>query len=159
MPQALVIYYSKTGHTKKMAQAVAQGIRATKVSATLTEVAKAKIEDMLDADAVVLGSPCYYGTMAAEMKAFLDSSVKEHGKLAGKVGGAFSSAGMLGGGSETTVISLLEALLIHGMIVRGHAKIAHYGPVAIGDPDARALDECVKYGKGIGELTLKLAKS
>ena len=158
MPKAVVIYYSKTGHTKKMAQAIAKGIQATKVNTDLKEVAKARIEDLLGADAVVLGSPCYYGTMAAEMKAFLDSSVKEHGKLARKVGGAFSSAGMLGGGAETTVMSLLKALLIHGMVIQGHAKIAHYGPVAIGNPDADALDECVKYGKGIGELTLKLAR-
>jgi len=156
MAKALVIYFSRSGHTKKMAEAIAEGIGASKVSVTLVDVSKARVDDLEGADAVVLGSPTYYGTMAAEMKAFVDASVKHHGKLAGKVGGAFSSSGMLGGGNETTVISVLEALLIHGMVAVGNAKIAHYGPVAVGAPDKHALDECVAYGKRVGELTLKL---
>jgi NAD(P)H dehydrogenase (quinone) len=158
MAKALVVYFSKSGNTKKMAQAIADGIQSTKVSVTLVDVAKARLEDLPTADALVIGSPTYYGTMAAEMKAFLDASVKFHGKLAGKVGGAFSSSGILGGGNETTILSLIEALLIHGMIVQGHPRIGHYGPVAIGEPDKKAVEECRKYGRQIGELTLKLAK-
>ena len=156
MPKALVVYHSKSGHTKKMAESISEGICQTEVSVTVVDVADAKIEDLPNADAVVLGSPTYYGTMAAEMKKYIDDSVKLHGKLQGKIGGAFSSSGILGGGNETTVMSILEALLIHGMVVGGHPKMAHYGPVAIGDPDAKALEECVKYGKMVGELTLKL---
>lgn len=156
MPKALVIYYSKSGNTKRMAEAIAEGISSTKVSVTLVDVAKAGTGDLADVDAIVLGSPTYYGTMASEMKKFIDESVKLHGKLQGKVGGAFSSSGILGGGNETTVIGLIEALLIHGMIVQGHPKIAHYGPVSIGNPDKKAIDECIKYGKTIGDLTIKL---
>lgn len=157
MPKALVLYFSKSGHTKRMAEAIAEGLGQASVSVTLLDVAKAKVEELDGADAVVLGSPTYYGTMAAQMKDFLDRSVKFHGKLSGKIGGAFCSSGMLGGGNETTVISLLQALLIHGMIVVGNAKIAHYGPVAVGAPDKQALSECLTYGKRIGELTLKLS--
>ena len=156
MAKAIVLYFSKSGHTKKMAEAIAGGIASAEVSVTATEVGKAKIDDLATADAVVLGSPTYYGTMAAEMKAFIDGSVKLHGTLAGKVGGAFSTSGMLGGGNETTIVALLEALLIHGMVVLGNAKIAHYGPVAVGAPDKRALEECAAYGKRLGELTQKL---
>lgn len=156
MAKALILYHSKSGHTQKMARAIAEGLQAEKVSVTVTEVAKANPDDLLTADAVILGSPCYYGTMSAEVKAFLDASVKHHGKLAGKVGGAFTSSGMLGGGNETTVISILQALLIHGMVVPGQAKQSHYGPVAVGDPDARALEECLQYGKRVAQLTLKL---
>ncbi|MBT3181050.1 MAG: flavodoxin family protein [Deltaproteobacteria bacterium] len=158
MPIALVIYHSKSGHTKKMAEAISEGICKTEVSVTLIDVADAKVDDLLNADAIVLGSPTYYGTMAAEMKRFIDDTVKLHGKLQGKIGGAFSSSGMLGGGNETTVMSILEALLIHGMIVHGHSRIAHYGPIAVGDPDTKAIEECSKYGNMIGELILKLAK-
>ena len=156
MAKALVVYFSNSGHTKRMAEAIAEGVGEAKVSVTVVEVAKAKAADLSGADAVILGSPTYYGTMAAEMKEFVDKSVSLHGKLAGKVGGAFSSSGMLGGGNETTVMSILEALLIHGMVVVGNAKIAHYGPVAVGAPDKTALDECKAYGRRIGELTLKL---
>ncbi|NIP88772.1 MAG: flavodoxin family protein, partial [Gammaproteobacteria bacterium] len=101
----------------------------------------------LHADAIIMGSPTYYGTMAYQVKKLLDESVKHHGKLEGKVGGAFSSSGMLGGGNETTVRSIIDALLIHGMIVVGSARIAHYGPVAVGDPDAKAKKECQAYGE------------
>lgn len=156
MSKAMVVYFSKSGHTKKMAEAITEGIESTGISVTLCDVQKAKVDDLVVHDAIILGSPTYYGTMAAELKKFLDESVKYHGKLAGKVGGAFSSSGMLGGGNETTVLSIVEALLIHGMILQGNAKIGHYGPVAVGSPDTSALKECVTYGKRIGELILKL---
>ncbi len=157
MAKALIIYHSKTGHTKKMAEAIAAGLSSTKVSVTMIPVEKADVNEFATADAVILGSPCYYGTMSADMKALLDASVKFHGKLAGKIGGAFSSSGMLGGGNETAVLSLIEALLIHGMIVQGNAKIGHYGPVSIGEPDDHVLMECTTYGKRLGELITKLS--
>jgi NAD(P)H dehydrogenase (quinone) len=157
MAKALVIYFSKTGHTARMAQAVAKGFESQRVSVTLVEVGKATNELLEGADAIVLGSPCYYGTMAAEMKAFLDRSVALHGKLAGKVGGAFASSGMLGGGNETAVLSIVEGLLIHGMIVQGNARIGHYGPVAVGEPNEQALKECETYGARLGELVGRIA--
>ncbi len=156
MATALICSYSKTGHTRRMAEAINEAMIGTGVKTKLVDVADVLLEDLEAADAIILGSPTYYGTMAAPMKDLIDRSVKYHGKLAGKVGGAFSSSGMLGGGNETTVLSMLEALLIHGMIVIGSPKIAHYGPIAIGDPDAKALQECHAYGKRLGELTLAL---
>jgi len=141
-----------------MAEAVTEGIGSTDVDVILKEVSNTSVDELLEADAIVLGSPTYYGTMAGEMKTFIDESVVHHGKLHGKVGGAFSSSGILGGGNETTVMSLIEALLIHGMIVEGHPKMAHYGPVAVGAPDTKTIEECVKYGRQVGELTIKLIK-
>lgn len=158
MPNAKIIYFSKTGHTKRMAETIARGIASKKVSATVIDVGMAKVDDLLDADAIVLGSPTYYGSMAGEMKSFLDASVKLHKKLQGKVGGAFTSSGILGGGNETTILGLIQALLIHGMVVQGHPQISHYGPVAIGDPNKEVLEQCLTYGKHIGELTLKVTK-
>lgn len=156
MPKALVIYYSRSGHTAKMAEALSEGLSQAKVSVTLVEAEKAKVDDLKGADAVVVGSPCYYGSMAGQLKSFLDESVSLHGKLEGKVGGAFASSGMLGGGNETTVLSMVNALLVHGMVVPGNARIGHYGPVAVGAPDDKALKECRAYGKRIGDLTQKL---
>ena len=156
MPKALVIYYSRSGHTAKMAEALSEGISKAKVSVTLVEAEKAKVDDLKEADAIIVGSPCYYGSMAGQLKSFLDESVSLHGKLEGKVGGAFASSGMLGGGNETTVLSMVNALLIHGMVVPGNARIGHYGPVAIGAPNDKALEECRTYGKRIGDLTQKL---
>jgi NAD(P)H dehydrogenase (quinone) len=103
-----------------------------------------------------MGSPTYFGVMAAEVKKLVDESVKHFGKLVGKVGGVFTSSGGVGGGNETTNLSLLQALLIHGMVVQGVQKGSHYGPVSVGAPDKEAQDECLRYGKQVGELTVKL---
>jgi len=158
MPTMLISYFSKSGHTKKMAESIAKGAQESGCSIVLKDVRETKTQDLLDANAIIIGSPTYYGTMAMEVKKLLDESVAEHGKLAGKIGGAFASSGMIGGGNETTIMSIIEGFLIHGMIVQGNADIGHYGPVAIGAPDERASKECVKYGKRLGDLTMRLLK-
>ncbi len=94
--------------------------------------------------------------MAAEMKQLIDDSVTCHGKLAGKVGGAFASSANVGGGNETTVMDLVKVLLIHGMVIPGNANGDHYGPVAIGKPDERARSMCRDLGRLVAELTVKL---
>ncbi|MBN1672155.1 MAG: NAD(P)H-dependent oxidoreductase [Kiritimatiellae bacterium] len=156
MPKVLIVYYSRSGNTHKMAQLVEEGVSTTGCEVANQSVEETQVEDLLQADAVILGSPTYYGTMAAEIKQLLDESVKFHGKLQGKVGGAFSSSANTGGGNETTVLDMLKALLIHGMIVPGSAKGDHYGPVAIGAPDERAAKECRRMGKIVGDLTNRL---
>jgi NAD(P)H dehydrogenase (quinone) len=98
----------------------------------------------------------YYGTMAAELKKLIDESVKHHGKLVGKVGGAFASSGGPGGGNETTVLDILKAQLVHGMIVQGDSGGDHYGPIAVGAPDERSRKECRKLGKRAAELAVRL---
>jgi len=152
----LVGYYSRTGHTKKMAQAIAKGVKDEGIECDLREISAVKVDDLLDYDALVFGSPTYYGLMAAELKKLIDDSVKYHGKLTGKIGGAFTSSGMMGGGGETTIFSILEALLIHGMIVVGDAKMQHYGPIAVGAPDEKATKTCLQYGQKIAALTKKI---
>jgi NAD(P)H dehydrogenase (quinone) len=131
MLNALIGYYSRTGNTKMMAKAVAQGVKKEGLGVEVLPLNKIKPKDLLRYDLIILGSPTYYGLMAGEMKKFIDESVKYHGKLSGKVGGAFTSSGGIAGGGETTILSILEAFLIHGMIVMGEAGSYHYGPVAI----------------------------
>ncbi len=149
----LVGYYSRTGNTKKMAEAVASGAVDEGVTCDLREVSQIAADDLLDYEGLIFGSPTYYGQMAAELKKLFDDSVKHHGKLSGKVGGAFSSSGMMGGGGETTIFSILEALLIHGMVIVGDAKMQHYGPLAVGAPNKEVEATCMKYGKKIAALT------
>ena len=156
MPKALVCYYSRTGNTKKMAAKIAEVLESQGLAVDLKEVKDTAAADLLGYDCIVLGSPTYYGTMAWELKKLLDESVKLHGKLRGKVGGAFTSSANIGGGNETTVVDILHALLIHGMVVQGHHQFDHYGPVAIGRPDQRALDCCEAHAKTLAALTKKL---
>ncbi len=152
----LVGYYSKTEHTKKMAEAIAQGIKKENVTVELKKVKDISPDELLEFEAIIFGSPTYYGIMAADLKKLFDESVKHHGKLSGKIGGAFTTSGIMGGGGETTILSILEAFLIHGMIVIGDARAQHYGPLAIGDPDGNAIDTCKKYGQKIAESTKKI---
>ncbi len=157
MAKALVGYYSKTGNTEKMAIMIAEAVSAAGLPVDLRKAADIGPDDLLAYDLIILGSPVYYGTMAWPVKKLLDESVKHHGKLKGRVGGAFCSSGNLAGGNETAVLDILNALLIHGMIVQGDHQGDHYGPAAVGKPDERAARSCAKYGKRLAQLTLKLA--
>jgi NAD(P)H dehydrogenase (quinone) len=94
--------------------------------------------------------------MAWPIKKLLDESVKFHGRLKGKVGGAFSSSANVGGGNETTILDMLNALLIHGMIIMGDHRGDHYGPVSIDFPDKRALECCRQYAQNLAGLVKKL---
>lgn len=156
MARALVCYYSRTGNTKKMAEKIHQVFQGEGLDADLERVEDIQAEDLLQFDCIVLGSPTYYGTMAAEMKHLIDASVKFHGKLKGKVGGAFASAANIGGGNETTVMAILGAMLIHGMVIQGDPKGDHYGPVSIGSPDERTLKCCERLAQNLASLTKKL---
>ena len=156
MPKALVSYYSRTGNTKKMAARIAEVLESQGLAVDLKTVEETAPAMLLGYDCIVLGSPTYYGTMAWELKKLLDESVKFHGKLRGKVGGAFTSSANIGGGNETTIGDILHALLIHGLIVQGEPTGDHYGPVAIGRPDARAFRVCDQYARNLAALTLKL---
>ena len=152
----LVGYYSRSGNTKKMAGAIVQGIKAEGVEYEVKDVSEIKVDELLSYEGLIFGSPTYYGLMAAELKKLFDDSVKHHGKLSGKIGGAFTSSGMMGGGGETTIFSIFEALLIHGMIIVGDSKMQHYGPLSVGAPDKEAEHNCVEYGKKIAALTRKI---
>jgi len=152
----LVSYYSRTGNTKNMAEVIAKGIKDEGIVCDLKEISRVNVDELLDYEGLIFGSPTYYGVMAAEMKKLIDDSVKHHGRLVGKIGGAFSSSGMMGGGGETTILSILEAFMVHGMIVVGDAVLQHYGPLAIGKPDEEVHEMCLKYGHKIAVLVKKI---
>jgi len=140
--KVVVIYYSQTGTTKKMAEIIADEIKINGVDVDLVSVTDIKASKLLEYEGIIVGSPTYYGTLAAQIKELFDKSVAFHGQLDGKAGAAFSSAANLAGGNETTILSILEAMLIHGMVIQGDFKGDHYGPVAIGKVDARCEDNC-----------------
>jgi len=150
----LVVYDSGTGNTEKMAFAVAEGAKTIEgAKVTVKRVDETKLEDFLKADAIIVGSPTYYGQMSSKVKALFDKSVEIHGQLEGKVGAAFTSSGGTATGAETTLLSIIEAMLIHGMIIQGKARGKHYGAAAVGKPNKRELEIC----KGLGKRTAKLA--
>lgn len=156
MPKGLVIYYSRSGNTKMMAELICGSMENAGLTTDCKPVDEVSTDELVDYDAIVVGSPTYYGHMAAPIKQLLDESVSKHGKLDGKVGGAFSSSVNIGGGNESTIMGIIEALLIHGMVIQGDAQGDHYGPVSIGKPDDRVTSQCKRRGQRIADLTLKL---
>ncbi|MGC8939083.1 MAG: flavodoxin family protein [Candidatus Bathyarchaeia archaeon] len=157
MAKVLVVYDSQTGNTEKMAFAVAEGVKQIEgVEAVVKKVNQTGLNDLLEADGIIIGSPTYYGQMSARIKALIDKSVKIHGKLEGKVGAAFTSSGGTATGAETTLLSILKAMLIHGMIIHGRSDNKHYGAAAVESPNKKELEYCRALGKRVASLTLKL---
>jgi NAD(P)H dehydrogenase (quinone) len=141
-----IIFYSMYGHTYRMAEALAEGVRSVDgAEAELYQVAELIPDDVLEssgakkerdafahvplatvdmlkeADAIIFGSPTRFGMICAQMRNFLDQTggVWSRGELVGKVGSVFTSTGTQHGGQETTLIGFIVTLLHHGMIIVG----------------------------------------
>jgi NAD(P)H dehydrogenase (quinone) len=157
MTRVTVIFDSRTGNTERMAKAVAKG--AGKVKGTevvLVKVDKAKMSHLTGSDGIVIGSPTYYGNMSGKMKTFIDRSFAVHGELVGRAGGAFTSSGDTACGAETTLLSILKAMLIHGMVIQGRCDNKHYGPTAVEAPNKDELALCEELGERVARLASSL---
>jgi NAD(P)H dehydrogenase (quinone) len=157
--QVLVMYHSRTGNTKKLAEEVAAGVRLVDgVECVLKPVAEVNEDDFLAADGVIAGSPVYFGTMAAELKKVLDDLIGTRRRMEGKVAAAFATSAHPSGGKETTIISILQAFLIYGMIVVGDPMDAsgHYGVACTKAPDEQAAQDAAKLGERVARLVAKL---
>ena len=140
-PIILVLYYSRHGATRKLAELIAQGIesmpgidarlRTVPAVSTVAEATEpaipadgapyVELQDLADCAGLALGSPTRFGNMASAMKYFLDGTAAEwlSGTLAGKPAVVFTSTGSLHGGQESTLLSMMIPLLHHGMLVMG----------------------------------------
>ena len=94
--QLLVIYYTGTGRTKRMAEEIGKGAEQLGVKAEVKSVQECRFEDLAEADGIVIGSPTYFSNVAWQVKRLIDESItlyrKEH-QLENKVGGCFTSSG------------------------------------------------------------------
>ena len=139
-PYILVLYYSRNGHIKKLAEQIAQGIESAGLEArlrtvpavsTVCEATQPDIpdsgavycteEDLRDCSGLLLGSPTRFGNMAAPLKYFLDNtgSLWASGALIDKPAGVFTSSSSIHGGQETTLLSMMIPLIHHGMLISG----------------------------------------
>lgn len=141
MARVLVLYHSAYGHIEKMAEAVADGARESGALVDIKrvpelvpeEVAKAanfkldqkapvaKVEDLVEYDAIIVGAGTRFGRMPSQMANFLDQAggLWVKGALHGKIGGAFVSTATQHGGNETTLFSIITNLLHFGMLIVG----------------------------------------
>ena len=157
--RVLVMYYSRTGNTEKLAEEIAKGVdEVSGVDSILKTASEVSREDFLSSDGVIAGSPVYFGTMAAELKEVFDKFVGLRRQMGDKIGAAFATAGDPSGGKETTIISIIEAMLIYGMIIVGDPLDAtgHYGVSCTGAPDEETRRNAVKLGRRVAALVKKL---
>jgi NAD(P)H dehydrogenase (quinone) len=157
--QILILYFSKGGNTKKLAEKIAQGVEEVEgVKALLRRTNEVTKNDFVDSAGVIAGSSVYFGVMAAELKSVFDEFVGVRKKMEGKVGAAFATSGDASGGKETTMMSIIQALLIYGMVIVGDPMSAtgHYGVACVGAPDERVAVNAIKLGRRVAELARKL---
>ncbi len=157
--QILILYYSKGGNTRKLAERIGEGVESVSgVKALLKSAQEVKKEDFIDSAGIIAGSPVYFGAMASDLKRVFDEFVTVRKKMENKVGAAFATSGDASGGKETTIISIIQCLLIYGMIVVGDPMDAtgHYGVACVGAPDEKISENGRKLGRRVGELCKKL---
>src|ERR1700731_1216344 len=162
MAKVLVLYYSAYGHTEAMANAVAEGAREADAEVDIKRVPEllpeelarkshfkldqaapvAKVEDLANYDAIVVGAGTRFGRLNSQMANFLDQAggLWQRGALHGKVGGAFTSTAPQHGGQETTLFSIITNLLHFGMVIvgldYGHAGQLTLDEIKGGSPSA-----------------------
>jgi len=138
----LVLYYSEGGHTKVMADLVAEGAGSLPLTEVrVRSVQEATADDVVWCDGIAVGSPTHMGSIAWEMKRFWDVTAQPlwH-KIEGRLGCAFSSTGGLAGGGELTCQALLTVLMNFGLLVFGvpdyvaRGQTLHYGATFAGRP-------------------------
>jgi NAD(P)H dehydrogenase (quinone) len=116
----LVTYYSVSGHTRAMADAVAAGARSVEGAVVaLLPIDSTTTEHLLTADAVIVGSPVYNGNVAPEVLTFMNGWPFLGGEMRDKVGAAFVTAGGISAGEEAALLGILRAMLVQGMVVVG----------------------------------------
>ncbi len=160
MTKVLVLYYSSYGHIETMANAVAEGVRATGAQADVKRVPEtvpeaiakgayfkleqaapiATIDELANYDAFIVGAPTRFGRICSQMASFLEQAggLWQRGALHGKVGGAFTSTGTQHGGQETTLFSMITNMLHFGMVIvgldYGHAGQSTLDEITGGSP-------------------------
>lgn len=141
MPFILILYYSRYGSTKKMAEEIAHGVEmvdqieakirtvppiSSQTEAVLDSIPPSgppyvTLDEFKNCSGLALGSPTRFGNMAAPLKYFLDqtSTLWQTGNLINKPAGCFTSTASLHGGQETTLLSMMFPLIHHGMLILG----------------------------------------
>ncbi len=159
MSTILIVYDSEKGNTEKMARAVAEGAEKVEEAKVIVKrVDQTSLDDLLGADGIIIGSPTYFGLMSNKLKALIDKSDDIYGKLEGKVGAAFTSSGNVATGAETTLLSIIHVMLIHGMVVQGRSEGKHYGGAAVESPSPEELEGCRDLGYKTATLVARLTK-
>ncbi|MCK9313471.1 MAG: NAD(P)H-dependent oxidoreductase [Methanocorpusculum sp.] len=167
MASILVTCYSRTGKTRILADSIGKGAKEVAgVEVDVLQFNRVTASDLVRYDGVILGSPVYFGGVAAELKEFIDSTTFVRGKLSGKIGAAFTTSGDRTGGKETAILSIVQAMLIHGMVVVGDPispeskneehNGGHYGLAADGQLTEADLRHAEYFGRYVATIVARM---
>ena len=165
-PTVLIAYYSVSGHTKLMAEAVARGAQAAgNVTVKVMTVDEVKTENLLNADAIIVGSPVHNANAAPEVVKFIASWPFDGAPLLNKIGAVFVTGGGISSGEELTQMNILHSMLLYGMVVVGGGDwTSAFGASAITDEqpfghpqkDVVVADQFLKKAEGLGKRVAEL---
>ena len=166
-PRVLVAYHSATGHTRAMAEAVAEGARGVAgVTVELATVGEVEEADLLAADAIVVGSPVLNANVAPEVQSFINGWPFRGAPLRDKIGAAFVTGGAVSAGEETVQLGILRSMLVFGMIVAGGphwtsafgaSAVTEEEPFAGGPEKGQVAEVFLKKGRVLGRRVAELA--
>ena len=156
-----IVYHSESGNTRRMAELVKEGcLRVAGVEAKCMSLDAIDEDYVVEAGAVILGSPTYEGSCTWQMKRYLDTGPRG---LAGKLGGVFASQNWPGGGGASFAeMTIIAGMLVLGMIVYSGGiavgqPFLHFGAVSTKAPQAELYRErCLKLGENISRKALEL---
>jgi len=162
----LVSYYSQSGNTKVMAEAVARGAsRVDGITVVLKPVGETVTDDLLKADAIIVGSPVHNANVAVAVQKFLASWPFEGAPLKNKIGAAFVTAGGISAGEELTLLNILHSMLIYGLVIVGGddwrapfgaSAVVNEPPFGGKEINEAFLRKAEGLGKRVAELTLRI---
>jgi len=153
-PLVLITYYSPSGSTKQLAEAIGEGARSVEgVEVVLVPIGEVNPQDLLNAQAILVGSPVYNGNIAPAVQEFINSWPFEGRPMKDKLGAAFVTGGGISIGEEGVMLDILRTMLIQGMVVMGGEEVeAAFGASAItgeGPFKAEKIDP-IFLAKGLG---------
>lgn len=121
--QVLITYYSRTNNTKTLAEAVSKGVLSVKgVSLVIKSIAETTEQDLVNSDAIIVGTPVYNANPAPEVLAFIEKWPFKNAPLLNKIGAVFVTGGGISSGEELAQVNLLHSMMVFGMIVMGGGK-------------------------------------
>lgn len=158
-----VLYHSKTGNTKQMAEVIVEGIQTVEgVEAKAFPIEAIDEAWAKESKCIILGSPTYMASVCGAIKSWLDGPCRNYA-LAGKIGGAFATADYIHGGGELGIRLILDHMLVYGMLTYSGGgsygkPVIHLGPVALKDHLEESKDTFRLYGQRMATKTLEVFK-
>jgi len=147
----LIAYYTGTGNTKRMAEAIGKGAEGLGVKVEVKRVEECRLDDLAEADGIVIGSPTYFSNVAWQVKKLIDESIvlyRRERQLREKVGGCFTSSGTRRDGKDCIRMLELAFGLHHRLkMTPGIIRVS-------GDKEEEVSQMCQQYGAEIARQIL-----